>query len=117
MTLARQTILEIARAVCVLGLLLLNLAPATTAPAGNAAIAVHVEASVYAVDMCGDPADAPAAHAPCHACRASIATLPPSPIWVRLATARSVDYDRRAAVPRAKGQCAFAEARGPPILV
>jgi hypothetical protein len=72
----RRTLLELIRALCVLGLVFLNF--------GHVAVAAPVSGDVLGIassaSFCGDPIDGPQDHAPCHACRiGGGADLPPEP--------------------------------------
>ena len=79
---ARQSALEVVRALCVLALLFLNFGHAQAAPT-----LPHGTLLTAAVDtsFCGDPAEPPGSHSPCHACRiGSAADLPPEPCAIAL---------------------------------
>jgi hypothetical protein len=68
---------EVVRALAVLAVVFLNFAHA---PLTSAAPLGDVFAPVDVASFCGSPADDPADHAPCHACRiGSGADLPPAP--------------------------------------
>jgi hypothetical protein len=72
---ARQSGLELLRALCVLALLFLNFAhtPVSAGPLSGPLVTTTADAS-----FCGDPLDGPGDHAPCHACRiGGAADLPP----------------------------------------
>lgn len=73
-TAVRQAGLEVARALCVIGLVFLGFAatPAMAVPGANALGADDAA-------FCGGAPDDPDAHAPCHACRGGDLLLPPPP--------------------------------------
>jgi hypothetical protein len=111
----RQFLIETLRALCVLGLLFLNFGHAPALSAGSA-VSVGHGVVVAAADFCGDPADPDAGHAPCHACRATPATLPKPPAC---AVTLPVVVDVVAAVSTPATNTGFhpvPAARGPPDL-
>lgn len=78
---------EVVRALAVLALVCLNFAHAPLAAASTAG---DVFAPLAATSFCGSPADDPADHAPCHACRigggADLPPLPPAVACVPVAS-------------------------------
>lgn len=111
---ARQTGVEVLRALVVLALLFLSFAhnPASAATPGPDTLTAALDLS-----YCGDLPDDPRAHAPCHACRiGGGADLPPSAaIALPVAVIAGVAYGAMPVLaPPAAPARAF-NARGPPL--
>lgn len=109
---ARQIVLEVVRALCVLGLVFLNFGHV-------AAFAGDHRASAAASSYCVDPGDGVPDHAPCHACRIGQgADLPPPPAHpCRDPATTAVVFDAAAPVLPASPTWGFPLSRGPPRLV
>jgi hypothetical protein len=77
----RRSLLELVRALCVLGLVFLNFGHgAVGAPAPAGALPGDVLTLAVDASFCGQPIEGPQDHAPCHACRiGGGADLPPAP--------------------------------------
>jgi hypothetical protein len=107
MVTGRQVMVELLRALCVLGLLFLNLAHVPAATAGDGGV------------LCGPAADAghgPGDQEPCPACRLTEAgcVLPPVIGTALVRDAVAVGYDAPVVLPQQRGSVAHAWARGPP---
>lgn len=110
---ARQTGIEVLRALCVLALIFLSFAhaPVTAAVAGPDILTAAVDLS-----YCGDLPDDPRAHAPCHACRigGGADLPPPCGFAVPVAIVADLAYGSMPVlVPPATSFRPF-DARGPP---
>jgi len=111
---ARQTGVEVLRALCVLALIFLSFAhaPVTAATSGSDVLTAALDMS-----YCGDLPDDPKAHVPCHACRiGSGADLPPPcAIALPIAVVADVAYGAMPSLNLPAAPPNSFDARGPPI--
>ena len=112
---ARQTGIEVLRALCVLALIFLSFAhtPVTAATAGPDVLTAALDMS-----YCGDLPDDPKAHAPCHACRIGGGADLPPPCDIALPVAvvvASVAYGATPSLSLPAAPIHSFNARGPPI--
>ena len=78
----RQALADVARALCVLALVVFGLgsAPSGALQVGASPAVAAAIGAIASTELCGGGwGDDQAAHAPCHACRAAAAALPPPP--------------------------------------
>lgn len=88
MTLTRQIADEVLKALAVLALVFLSFAHQPTA--ANAGDLLLASQAGQGLSFCGDAPDDEAGHAPCHACRSDLGTLPQPPCVATSAYASSV---------------------------
>jgi|GEM_PF-3201310 len=107
----RQAIAELLRALAVFALVMLSLAPpVVAAPAAPGA-------TEWTLSVCGDDgAHGGPGHLPCHACRPSLAVLPPPSGEVQPAHGRcdGVAYGQPCAPQPLPAGTSWCEPRGPP---
>lgn len=111
---ARQTGIEVLRALCVLALIFLSFAHTSVASAGPVP-----DTLTAALDLsyCGDMPDNPKAHAPCHACRigGGADLPPPCTIAVPVALVADVAYGALPVLQQPANPARPFNARGPPL--